>query len=80
LSDFVRQEIDVLALRLEKALERKVAALAKVSGRSKSEVVREAIVRLVEDAEDLEHAERALKETRTAKPLRQLRKELGLDR
>jgi len=70
----------MLALRLEKALERKVAALAKVSGRSKSEVVREAILRLVEDAEDLEVAARALKETRSTRPLRQLRKELGLDR
>jgi len=70
----------VLALRLEKALERKVATLAKLSGRSKSEVVREAIVRLVEDAEDLEHAERALKQTRSVKSLRQLRKELELDR
>ena len=70
----------MLALRLEKGLERKVAALAKLSGRSKSDVVREAILRLVEDAEDLEVAERALKATRSAKPLRQLRKELGLDR
>jgi predicted DNA-binding protein len=70
----------MLALRLEKDLERKVAALARVRGRSKSEVVREAILRLVEDAEDLEHAERALRQTRSAKPLRQLRKELGLDR
>ncbi len=70
----------MLALRLEKDLERKVAALARVRGRSKSEVVREAILRLVEDAEDLEYAERALKQTRSAKPLRQLRKELGLDR
>jgi len=70
----------MLALRLEKALERKVAALAKVSGRSKSEVVREAILRLVEDAEDLDVAERAFTQTRSAKPLRQLRKELGLDR
>ncbi len=70
----------MLALRVEKALERKVAALAKVSGRSRSELVREAIVRLVEDAEPLEHAEQALKQMRFAKPLRQLRKELGLDR
>ena len=70
----------MLALRLEKELERKVAALAKVTGRSKSDVVREAILRLIEDAEDLDLAERSLKLTRSAKPLRQLRKELGLDR
>ena len=54
--------------------------LARVSGRSKSEVVREAIVRLLEDAEDLELAEKALRATRSTKSLRQLRKELGLER
>jgi RHH-type rel operon transcriptional repressor/antitoxin RelB len=69
----------MLALRLEKQLEAKLAALAKVRGRSKSEVVREAIVRLIEDQEDLELAEKALRTTRSAKSLRQLRKELGLD-
>ena len=70
----------MLALRLEKHLEAKLAALARVRGRSKSEVVRDAIVRLIEDAEDLELAERVLRTTRSAKPLRQLRKELGLER
>ena len=70
----------MLALRLEKDLEAKLAALARLRGRSKSEVVREAILRLIEDAEDLETAERALRATRSTKPLRALRKELGLDR
>lgn len=69
----------MLALRLEKQLEAKLAALAKVRGRSKSEVVREAIVRLIEDEEDLELAEKALRTTRSAKSLRRIRKELGLD-
>lgn len=70
----------MLALRIEKALEDKLAALARVRGRTKSEVVREAIVRLIEDAEDLELAEKVLRATRSAKSLRRLRKELGLDR
>lgn len=70
----------MLALRLEKDLEAKLAALARLRGRSKSEVVREAIVRLIEDAEDLELAARALRDTRSTKSLRALRKELGLDR
>jgi predicted DNA-binding protein len=70
----------MLALRLEKDLEAKLAALARLRGHSKSEVVREAIVRLIEDAEDLETAERALRATRSTKSLRALRKELGLDR
>ena len=70
----------MLALRLEKKLEAKLAALAKVRGRSKSELVRDAILRMIEDEEDLELAEEALRSTRSARPLKQLRKELGLDR
>jgi len=70
----------MLAIRLEKELEAKLAALARVRGRSKSEVVRDAILRVLEDAEDLELAEKALRKTRSSKSLRALRKELGLDR
>jgi len=70
----------MLALRLEKELEAKLSALARIKGRTKSEVVREAIVRMIEDTEDLALAENALRRTRSAKSLRQLRKELGLDR
>jgi RHH-type rel operon transcriptional repressor/antitoxin RelB len=70
----------MLALRLEKELERKLAALAKVRGRSKSELVRDAIRRMIEDEEDLELAAEVLRTTRSAKPLKRLRKELGLDR
>lgn len=58
----------------------KLAALARVRGRTKSEVVREAILRMIEDTEDLEMAEKALRKTRSPKSLRRLRKELGLDR
>ncbi|HEU0259108.1 MAG TPA: DUF6290 family protein, partial [Burkholderiales bacterium] len=64
----------------EKKLEAKLAALARVRGRTKSEVVREAILRMIEDTEDLEMAEKALRKTRSPKSLRRLRKELGLDR
>ncbi len=70
----------MLALRLEKQLEAKLEALARVRGRTKSEVVRDAILKLIEDEQDLEIAEKALRKTRSSKPLRQLRKELGLDR
>jgi RHH-type rel operon transcriptional repressor/antitoxin RelB len=69
----------MLALRIEKDLDTKLARLAKVRGRTKSELVREAILRLIEDTEDLETAEKALRATRSTKSLRQLRKELGLD-
>lgn len=70
----------MLALRLEKELDARLAALARLKRRNKSELVREAIQRLLEDEEDLELAERSLARTRSAKSLRQLRKELGLDR
>ena len=70
----------MLALRLEKQLEAKLEALARVRGRTKSEVVRDAILKLIEDEQDLEIAEKALRKTRSSKSLRQLRKELGLDR
>ena len=69
----------MLALRLEKDLERKLSALARVSGKSKSEIVRDALLKLIEDREDLAIEEKALRRTRSAKPLKQLRKELGLD-
>ena len=72
--------IRMLAHRQEKQLEAKLAALARVRGRTKSEVVREAILRMIEDTEDLEMAEKALRKTRSPKSLRRLRKELGLDR
>lgn len=70
----------MLALRLDKELDAKLGVLARLKGRNKSELVREAIQRLIEDEEDLELAERSLATTRSTKPLRQLRKELGLDR
>ena len=70
----------MLALRLEKSLEEKLTAVARIRKRSKSELVRDAILRLLEDEEDLEVAEKALRRTRSSKPLRQLRKELGLER
>ena len=70
----------MLVLCLEKELEASLTALARASGRSKSDAVREAIVRLIEEAEDLELAEKALRITRSTKSLRQLKKELGPER
>ena len=70
----------MLALRLEKELDAKLGALAKLKRRNKSELVREAIKRLLEDEEDLDLAQRVLAKSRSSKPLKRLRKELGLDR
>ena len=47
----------MLALRLEKDLDAKLGALAKLKRRNKSELVREAIKRLLEDEEDLDLAQ-----------------------
>ena len=69
----------MLAIRLEKDLEQEIDLLAKSKGSNRSAVVREAIVRYLEDNEDLELAKQALAETRNSKSLKNLRKDLGLD-
>lgn len=69
----------MLAVRIESELESQLDALAKLKQRSKSDLVREAIVRMLEDLEDVELAEMALAKTKSSKPLGQLRKELGLE-
>lgn len=69
----------MLAIRLEKDLEQEIDLLAKTKGSNRSAVVREAIVRYLEDNEDLELAKQALAETGSSKSLRDLRKDLGLD-
>lgn len=69
----------MLAVRIESELESQLDALAKLRQRSKSDLVREAILRMLEDIEDAELAEAALAQSQTAKPLSQLRQELGLE-
>lgn len=69
----------MLAIRLEKDLEQEIDLLAKSKGSNRSAVVREAIVRYLEDNEDLELAKQALAATRSSKSLKDLRKDLGLD-
>jgi RHH-type rel operon transcriptional repressor/antitoxin RelB len=70
----------MLAIRLDPKLEARVAALAKASRKTKSEIIREAVLRLLEDTEDLELAERSIAAMKSTKSLTKLRKELGLDR
>lgn len=69
----------MLAIRLDKALEEEIDLLAKLRGSNRSSVIREAIVRYLEDHEDLLLARQAREETRSGKSLRELRSELGLD-
>ena len=69
----------MLTVRIEKELETQLDVLARMRRSSKSELVREAILRLLEDEEDEDLAAMALSQTNSSKPLAQLRKELGLD-
>ncbi|TSA50967.1 MAG: ribbon-helix-helix protein, CopG family [Nitrosomonadales bacterium] len=69
----------MLAVRLESELESQLDALAKLRQRSKSDLVREAILRMLEDVEDAELAEAALAQSQSSKPLARIRKERGLD-
>ena len=71
----------MLVLRLGDELEKRLADLATRQGRNKSALVREALIRYIEDQEDNEMAEAALK-NQPGKPtysLAEVRRELGLE-
>ncbi len=69
----------MLAIRLDKQIEHELDILAKTKGTNRSAVVREAILRYLEDNEDLQAAKEAEALTESSKSLAQLRRELGLD-
>ncbi|MGD2272845.1 MAG: ribbon-helix-helix domain-containing protein [Desulfobacterales bacterium] len=69
----------MLAIRLNKELEKEIDLLAKTRGSNRSAVVREAIIQYLEDNEDLQLAKDSLSKMSSTKSLKQLRKELGLD-
>ena len=69
----------MLAIRLDKELEKEIDLLAKTRGSNRSAVVREAIIQYLEDNEDLQLAKESLSKMSSTKSLKQLRKELGLD-
>jgi len=69
----------MLAIRLDKELEQELDLLAKTRGSNRSAVVREAIIKYLEDNEDLQLAKESLSKMGSTKSLKQLRKELGLD-
>lgn len=72
----------MLAIRLPEAIEHRLEALAKATGRTKTYYVREAIVEHIADLEDLYLAEQRLLEIRagraTAIPLEDVMKTHGL--
>jgi len=69
----------MLAVRLEKQLETAIERIAEVDGSTKSGVIREAVVRYLEDREDIALAEQAKKAGGRAKTIAEMRKTLGLD-
>ncbi len=69
----------MLAIRLEKELEKRIAELAAARGGNKSTIVREAVIRYLEDQEDIALARRAKKAGGRASPIAEVRKALGLD-
>jgi RHH-type rel operon transcriptional repressor/antitoxin RelB len=72
----------MLAIRLPEAIEKRLDALAKETGRTKSFYVREAILEHLDDLEDLYLAEKELAEIRAGRaestPLEEVMKEYGL--
>jgi len=73
----------MLAIRLPASIEKRLARLAKRTGRTKTFYAREAILRHLEDLEDLHQAERALDRIRTGKertvPLDAVMKRYGME-
>jgi len=69
----------MLAIRLNKELEKELDLLAKTRGSNRSAVVREAIIQYLEDNEDIQLAKESLTKMNSTKSLKQLRKELDLD-
>jgi RHH-type rel operon transcriptional repressor/antitoxin RelB len=69
----------MLALRLERELEERTARVALAKGSNKSTIVREAIIRYLEDEEDILLAQCARKTRGKARSLPQVRKTLGPD-
>ena len=71
----------MLALRIEPEINDILTMLAKKQGRNKSMIVREAIIRYLEDLEDIGLAEEVLRtyDPRKTKSLQEVGRELGMD-
>jgi len=69
----------MLSIRLDPEIERRLAELARLTGRTKSYYVRELIEGNLEDLEDRYLAEARLEKRRPPLTSRQVRRELGLD-
>jgi RHH-type rel operon transcriptional repressor/antitoxin RelB len=70
----------MLGIRLEPELEKRLASLARKTGRSKSYYAREAIRQYLEDREDYLRGIAALERREPTITLEELERRLGLDR
>lgn len=72
----------MLAIRLPNEIEQRLSALSKLTGRSKTFYAREAILKYIEDMEDVYLAEKRLISNRNGQSktytLEQMERELGL--
>lgn len=73
----------MLAIRLPDSIEKRLAKLAKRTGRTKTFYAREAILRYIEDLEDVYEAEGILERIRSGKektiPLEDIMKHYGME-
>lgn len=73
----------MLAIRLPADIEKRLNALAKATGRTKTFYVREAILEHLDDLEDIYLAQKRLEDIRAGReitiPLEQVERDLGLE-
>ena len=73
----------MLAIRLPESIEKRLARLAKRTGRTKTFYAREAILRYIEDLEDTYDAERVMQRIQSGKektiPLEDVMKRYGVE-
>jgi RHH-type transcriptional regulator, rel operon repressor / antitoxin RelB len=77
---YSKGRMNMLALRLPEDIEKRLDALARKTGRSKSFYAREAILRHLEDLEDAHLARERLKHRRGRVSLEELESELDPER
>jgi len=64
---YLYSEVSMLAIRLPESIEKRLEKLAKRTGRTKTFYAREAILKHIEDLEDVYEAERVLQRVRAGK-------------
>jgi len=74
----------MLAIRLPEKLEKRLDRLAKRTGRTKTYYAREAILKYLDDLEDIYFAEKALQDIRSGRskpiPLEKIMRRYGMER